>query len=221
MTEKKKNHKMTIIYEDKEFLVVDKPAKKLTIATNKEKVRTLYHEASEYVKKQHPQNKIFVVHRLDKDTSGIVVFAKNQKIKILLQNNWNKLVKKREYLAVVEGKVELKKQRLESYLHETKTLEVIVTNNKKDKLAITNYECLKTTKNNSLLKVNIETGRKNQIRAQLAYINHPIVGDKKYHSQTNNFNRLALHAKTLEFIHPVTKKIYTFETKTPAIFQNF
>lgn len=210
--------KMNIIYEDKEILVVNKEAKKLTIATQKEQERTLYHEAREYVKKQYPKNKIFIVHRLDKDTSGLVLFAKNEQKKISLQNNWSNV--KREYYAVVEGKMPKKKEVLKSYLVETKTLQVYSTKDKNiGKLAITEYEVLAETKAYSLLKINIKTGRKNQIRVALSDIGHPIVGDKKYGSKTNFLRRLALHAYLIEYKNPKDNKTYHFETPCPKEFE--
>lgn len=208
--------KLKIIYEDKELLVVEKESHLLTIATEKKESRTLYNEASTYVKKQYPKNKIFIVHRLDKDTSGIVIFAKNQDKKIKLQNNWANV--KREYLCIVEGKMPKQKDVLKSYLAETKTLDVYSTKDKvKGKLAITEYEVLQTNKKYSLLKVNIKTGRRNQIRVQLSDIGHPIIGDKKYASKTNPLKRLGLHANLIEYKE--NGKIIHFETKYPKEFE--
>lgn len=175
----------------------------------------MYHEASDYVKKQYPKNKVFIVHRLDKDTSGIVVFAKNENTKNKLQNTWNDC--KRGYIAIVEGNLKVKKDTIKSYLIETKSLDVYSTKDpKKGKLAITEYEVINENKNYSLLKINIKTGRRNQIRVQLSDINHPIIGDKKYHSKTNPINRLGLHANYLEF--KLDNKIYVFEAKYPKEF---
>lgn len=208
--------KMDIIYEDKELLVVNKEPNYLTIATDKEKYKTLYHEASMYVKKQHPKNKVFIVHRLDKDTSGIVVFAKNENKKRELQNNWEST--KREYYAIVSGKMQKQKDVLKSYLVEDKTLNVHSTKNPKlGKLAITEYEVMASDSAFSLLKINIKTGRKNQIRVQLSDINHPIVGDKKYGCKHNIMRRMALHAYLIEF--EIKGKKYKFETKMPKEFQ--
>lgn len=210
--------KMDIIYEDKELLVINKPSKKLTIATQKKEINTLYYEAREYIKKKNPKNKIFIVHRLDKDTSGIVLFCKNENLKKKLQDNWNSY--EREYLAIVDGVLKGKKT-LKNYLAETKSLDVYVTDDqKKGKLAITTYESIKTNKSYSLLKINIETGKRNQIRVQLANISHPICGDKKYHSKNNPLNRLGLHARYLKIIHPITKKEMIFKAKTPKVFKN-
>ncbi len=207
--------KLNIIHEDKEILVVEKEPHLLTIATEKRESRTLYNEASTYVKKQYPKNKVFIVHRLDKDTSGLVIFAKSQDKKISLQNNWSNV--KREYLCIVEGKMPSCKDTLKSYLAETKTLEVYSTKNKSiGKLAITEYEVLQTNGKYSLLRINIKTGRRNQIRVQLSDIGNPIVGDKKYGSTSNPLKRLALHANLIEYTEK--GKTYHFETKYPKDF---
>ncbi len=207
--------KLAIIYEDKNLLVINKESHLLTIATAKERERTLYHEASEYVKKQYPKNKVFIVHRLDKETSGLVVFAKSKEIQEQLQSTWEQT--KREYIAIVEGYLENKEQELKDYLYETKSLDVFVTKDpKKGKLAITKYKVLKEKNKYSLLEIEIKTGRRNQIRAQLSNIKHPIIGDKKYHSNTNPLKRLALHASKLEIL--LNNKKYTFEAKIPNEF---
>ena len=217
----KKNKKMDIIYEDKELLVINKPSGLLTIATEKEKFNTLYHQAREYVKKQNPKNKIFIVHRLDKDTSGIVVFSKNEKLKFALQNNWESVAKTREYMALLCGAPKIKKGTIKNYLKESKTLHVYNTKNNDGKLAITNYEVVNENKEYSLAKINILTGRKNQIRVAMSEIGCPIAGDKKYNAKKNPFRRLCLHASKLELIHPVTKKTYIFDTKYPVLFDKF
>lgn len=207
--------KMKIIYEDQNLLVIDKEPHQLTIATQKHEQNTLYNEASTYIKKQYPKNKIFIVHRLDKDTSGLIVFAKNQDIKNYLQNNWSQV--KREYICIVEGQMPKKKDILKSYLAESKTFQVYSTKDKtKGKLAITEYEVLQTNKKYSLLKIKIKTGRKNQIRVQLADINHPILGDKKYNSSSLKKDRLYLHANLLEF--KIKDKSYHFISEYPKTF---
>lgn len=211
--------KLDIIYEDKNIIAINKPAGIFTISTPKEKVKTLFYEVSDYVKKSNPKAKIFIVHRLDKDTSGVVLFAKSQDIKYKYQNNWDDIVLRRNYVAVVEGRMEKKKDTLKSYLKETKTLLVYSSNDSKNgKLAITNYEVLKETKRYSYLDINIKTGRKNQIRVQLSDINHPILGDKKYGKAKSPLNRMALHANVLELINPVTKRKMEFVAKIPKVF---
>src|SRR5574344_852415 len=209
--------KMDIVYEDKELLVVNKPAHLLTIATKNEQDRTLYHEAREYINKKN--QKLFIVHRLDKDTSGIVVFAKNEILKRALQENWNK-ISKREYIAVLEGKIEQNKGVIKSYLAENKGFEVYETDASHGKIAITNYEVMNKNKAFTLVKINIKTGRKNQIRCQMAGINHPVVGDKKYPCHSDPFKRLGLHAYKLNLINPLTKKEYEFISPYPKIFDN-
>lgn len=210
-----KNKKMDIIYEDKELLVINKPSGLLTIATEKEKFSTLYHEAREYVKKQNPKNKIFIVHRLDKDTSGIVVFAKNEKLKKELQNHWNAFAFKREYLAIVEGNMQKNTDTLKSYLIENKMHQVYSSN--RGDLAITHYEVLAKTKSYSLLKITIDTGRKNQIRVQLSELGYPIVGDKKYGCTKNPMGRMGLHASRLGL--KIKNKECIWKSKIPKEFK--
>lgn len=194
--------KLNILYEDKYLIIVYKRHGLLTISRDNHNDLNLYDEVKEYEKKKNPKNKIFIVHRLDKDTSGLVVFAKNEKIKYALQNNWDKVIRK--YYAVVEKEV-LENKTLINYLQESKTGEVFVTNNKVvGKKSITKYEVLSKNNKCSLLDIEIKTGRKNQIRVQLAYILHPIIGDKKYGNTKNK--ELLLQAYYLKFNHPVDNK---------------
>ena len=211
--------KLNIIYEDKEILVVNKESGLLTVSTEKEKERTLFHEVYTYLKQKNKNNKVFIVHRLDKDTSGIVLFAKNERLKNLFQDNWDSLVKNRGYIAIVEGVLDKKKDTIKSYLKETETLYVYSSLKPQDgKLAITKYNVVKEIKNYSLLDIRILTGRKNQIRVHLNDLSHPIAGDKKYGAKTNPIKRLALHANILEIMHPITKKVLYFETDVPNSF---
>ena len=194
--------KLNILYEDKYLIIVYKRHGLLTISRDNHNDLNLYDEVKEYEKKKNPKNKIFIVHRLDKDTSGLVVFAKNEKIKYTLQNNWDKVIRK--YYAVVEKEV-LENKTLINYLQESKTGEVFVTNNKVvGKKSITKYEVLSKNNKCSLLDIEIKTGRKNQIRVQLAYILHPIIGDKKYGKTKNK--EMLLQAYYLKFNHPVDNK---------------
>ncbi|MEG2322260.1 MAG: RNA pseudouridine synthase, partial [Bacilli bacterium] len=209
---------LDIIYEDKDIIVVNKPYGLLSISTNNENDETMYRKVSDYIKKDDPHNKIFVIHRLDKETSGLIMFAKNAKIKELLQASWNELVIKRTYLAIVEGKLE--SGTIKSYLKENKALMVYSTNNTSEgKLAITNYKMLKQSTNYTWLEVEIETGRKNQIRVHMSDLGHPIVGDMKYGSKTNPYNRLCLHAYSLIITNPYTKKPMKFIAKPIDIFR--
>lgn len=222
-TKTKKQLPFTILYEDNFILVVDKPSNLLTIATKKEKEKTLYHYVREYVKSSNKKNKIFIVHRLDKDTSGVVLFAKDLETKNEFQKNWNSYVKKREYIAIVHGILEKKSGRLVSQLLETKTNFVYVTDKKEGKEAITNYEVIKENGLYSMLKVDIETGRKNQIRVQLSHINHAIVGDKKYqmNEDRKDVSRLYLHASKLQIFYKKKRSIVTFESPLPDSFHKF
>lgn len=209
---------LDILYEDSELIVVNKKSGLLTIATDKERERTLYHLVMNYLKDINSKNKIYVVHRLDRDTSGIVVFAKNEKIKTLLQNNWNEIVTIRRYVALTEGAKPNNSGTIKSYLKENKNKMVYSTNQKDGKLAITHYKKIKENKKYTLLDIDLETGRKNQIRVHLNDIGLNIVGDKKYGYQTDPIRRLCLHAYILEFTHPITKKVMHFETSIPPIF---
>lgn len=205
-----KKEKLDILYEDKFLVAVNKKSGLLTIANDKEKERTLYHEVREYLRKKN--NKVFIIHRLDKDTSGIVIFAKSEKIKKIMQNNWASV--KRNYLALVHGILKNKKGTIKNYLKETKTLYVYNSKEKTKDYAITEYEVINEYNNISLLSINILTGKKNQIRVALNSINHPILGDRKY-GKKDGMRNLCLHANRLEFIHPVTKKVIVLESKIP------
>ena len=211
-----KKDKLNIIYEDKDIIVINKPTHLLTISTENEKERTLFHKVYLYLKKKNKNNKVFVVHRLDKDTSGLIVFAKSEIVKKKLQNNWDKSI--RNYVAVVNGNILKEKDTLRSYLKETKTLLVYSTNDKSGDLAITSYQKIMSNKEYSLLSINIKTGRKNQIRVQLNDIGHSIVGDKKYGIKKDPLRRLCLHANYLEFNHPITDKRMSFDIDIPNTF---
>ncbi len=210
---------LKIIYEDDEILAIDKPSGLLSVATDKEKTVTAYRLATDYVKRNDPKKRLFVVHRIDKDTSGVLMFTKNETLKNALQDNWNKLVQTREYLALVEGKVEKEEDTIKSWLLETRTNLMYSSNHKGDgQMAITHYKVIEKNEDYSLLRVLIDTGRKNQIRVHLKELGHMVVGDDKYHSEKNPINRLGLHAKKLVFLHPFTNKKVTLISDTPYIF---
>ncbi len=210
-----KIHTIDIVYEDANYLVVKKPSGMLTISTEKEKNRTLYHTVREYIHSKKNHEKIFIVHRLDRETSGIVLFCKNEELRNKIQENWDSVAIRREYVAVVSGILEKKKDRLISYLKENKLNVVYSTKDKTGKEAITNYEVIKENKN-SLLKIRIETGRKNQIRVQLNDIGYPIIGDKKYGNRKGK--KLLLCATRLDIKDPRTNEILSFEIKIPREF---
>ncbi len=208
-----------VVFEDDQIIVVNKPSGLLTIATNKEKDKTLYHIVSDYLKSKDKNAKVFIVHRLDKDTSGVVVLAKNEKIKNQLQENWNEYVTLREYVAVVHGRLKNEEGRVVQSLKETKTNLVYVTKKGDGKEAITNYKVIKESDNYSLVSIEIETGRKNQIRVAMSTLGNPIVGDKKYSTIKDGESRLYLHANRLKMYYPVIKKDILFEIANPSEFK--
>lgn len=210
---KYKTSNLDIIYEDNNIIVIDKPSGLLTISNEKEKVKTLYHYVLEYLKKK--KQKVFIIHRLDKDTSGIVIFAKNEKIKKLYQDNWNDLVIKRGYIAVVCGKTK-DKDTIKSYLKENSNM--MVYSSKDGKLAITHYQKLKSNNKYTMLQVYIDTGRKNQIRVHMKENGTPIIGDKKYGCKDNSLKRLGLHSNILIIKNPINNNILKFSSNYPKEF---
>jgi tRNA pseudouridine32 synthase/23S rRNA pseudouridine746 synthase/23S rRNA pseudouridine1911/1915/1917 synthase len=211
---------LTIIHEDRDILVVNKPAGLLTMATDSEKERTAYFAATDYIRKGAAKSKlrIFIVHRLDRDTSGVLVFAKNEEAKRFLQEHWEETQK--EYLAIVHGHCSEKSGTVNSYLIESSALKVYSTNDRvKGKAASTSYRVLKEVEGFSLLAVTPHTGRKNQIRVHLADLGHPIIGDKKYGVEKDGHKKLALHAARLTFTHPFRKELCTFFAAPPSWFQ--
>lgn len=215
--QKQTNSGITILYEDSNILVVEKEAGLLTIGTTKEKENTLYHRLSEYLKSKKKSAKLFVIHRLDRDTSGIVLFAKKESIQQLYQKSWSEIVLQRGYYALVEGHLEKKKDTVSVFLEENKQYKVYVS--KSGKKAITSYQVLKEGNTYSLLKINLQTGRKNQIRATMEYLGTPVVGDFKYGAKQNPLQRLGLHAYLLQFKDPISQQIRTFELPLPQQFQ--
>lgn len=208
-----------ILFEDEHLIVVNKPAKLLSVANEKEKTRTAYHMVTDYVKSQHIDNRIYVLHRLDRDTSGVLMFARDPETKELFQSRWNEIVTRRGYKALVEGTPRPERDTIRSYLVETKTHMIFSGDpGPGAREAITNYEVVKTGGGYSLLDISIDTGRKNQIRVHMKELGCPIAGDKQYGARTNPIGRLCLHANELSFKHPVTGKPVTFIAKTPRDF---
>lgn len=215
-----KQKDMQILYEDLDLIVINKPAGLLSIATDHEKELTAYHFLTDYVRRSDPKGRVLIVHRLDRDTSGVLIFAKNERMKLALQDHWGDLVSHRGYVAVVEGQLKEKSGRVRSWLRETKTLLMYSSNKAGDGLeAITNYQVLNQAKDYSLLNIQLETGRKNQIRVHMKDLGHPVVGDSKYGAKTNPLKRLGLHANKLEFTHPFSNQLMCFETEIPPAFK--
>ncbi|MGH7833805.1 MAG: RluA family pseudouridine synthase [Candidatus Binatia bacterium] len=210
---------IVILHEDRDILVVDKPAGLLTIGTDTDKTRTAYFVLTDYIRKGYSKsrNRIFIVHRLDRETSGIIVFAKNVQAKLRLQGQWRETEKK--YLAIVHGRCEKTSGTITTYLAENKAHVVYSTpDTKEGRLARTAYRVLKQTKDFALLEVRLLTGRKHQIRVHLAGIGHAVVGDNKYGQENRARPRLALHARSIAFKHPFSGEQLTFQTELPAYF---
>ncbi len=210
---------LVVLYEDKDILVVDKPAGLLTVATEREKSRTAHSLLTDYIRKGcgRSQKRAFVVHRLDRETSGVLIFAKNEEAMLRLKDQWKQTEKK--YLAVVHGKCEKSSETITTYLAEDNAYNVYsTTDSTKGRLSQTVYKVLRVTKGLSLLEVVLLTGRKNQIRVHLAGIGHPIVGDTKYGNEDDSQPRMALHARLISFRHPFSGERLTFESEVPAFF---
>ncbi|SPF38177.1 Pseudouridine synthase [Candidatus Desulfosporosinus infrequens] len=212
---------LNIVFEDPFIIIIEKQAGLLSIATATEKEQTAYSILSEHVKKRDPKNKIFVLHRLDRDTSGVMMFAKSEKVQQLLQNAWKETVLERSYIAVVEGTVTQEQGTITSWLTESKAFVMYSSRTPNDgQKAVTHYKVLNKNKHYSLMEVNLETGRKNQIRVHMKDIGHSVIGDKKYGATKHPIGRLGLHARLLVFKHPITGEEVRYETDIPKEFLN-
>lgn len=211
---------LAILHEDDDLIVVEKEAGLLSISSPREVGElTAYRQLTEHVRRENPKNRIFVVHRLDRDTSGVMMFAKSERIQQALQTNWQEAVKERAYIALVEGSVKKPEGTISSWLKESKTLKMYSSPYPGDgQHAVTHYKRLQANGSFSLLEVRLATGRKNQIRVHMQDIGHPIVGDKKYGSRSKAIGRLGLHACVLEFEHPGTGERLRFESPIPKAF---
>ena len=219
-TTKKQEYKqlrgLKIIYEDNALVIINKEAGLLAIATDKEKRETAYSIVSEYLKDSNPKSRVFVLHRLDRETSGLMMFAKNEEVQEMMQKNWDDIILTRSYIAVIEGTLSPEGGSIVSWLTEDKNYKMYssFTDNGGQK-AITHYRTLKTNDHFSLIELNLETGRKNQIRVHLQHVGHPIIGDKKYGSRASLIKRVALHANELVFVHPITRETLQFKSGIP------
>ncbi|MBK5275423.1 MAG: RluA family pseudouridine synthase [Desulfuromonadales bacterium] len=210
---------VALLYEDADIIVVDKPGGLLTMGTERDKSRTVHSILNDYVRKGNPKsrNRVYIVHRLDRDTSGILLFAKSEQAKLFLQSDWDNTTK--IYLTVVFGHLDPPQGTISSYLAENAALNVYSTPDpNKGKLSQTTYTLLKELKGLSLLQIHLLTGRKHQIRVHLAEKGHPVVGDRKYGQGHTSYANLALHARSITFTHPVNGKRLHFETQVPALF---
>jgi 23S rRNA pseudouridine1911/1915/1917 synthase len=210
---------LKIVFEDAHLIVIEKRAGLLSIATDLEKEKTAYSLLSDHVKKSNPRNRIFVVHRLDRETSGLMMFAKSQDVQQKLQDAWPEAVMERTYIAVVDGQVTEPKGTITSWLTESKSLIMRSSSTPNEgQKAVTHYRVAQSSRLHSLLELNLETGRKNQIRVHMQDLGHSIVGDKKYGAASDPLHRLALHARVLAFRHPITAASLRFESPMPPEF---
>lgn len=211
-----------ILHEDRDIIVVDKSPGFLTMSTEREKERTAYSNLTDYVRKGNPKSweRVFIVHRLDREVSGILVFARTEEAKATLQEQWPTV--KKQYLALVHGSPSKPEGAFTSYLMESGVHSVKSTRDKsRGKLSETEYKVLGYSKGVSLLEINLVTGRKHQIRVHLSENNLPILGDKKYGGEPDGERRLALHAKSIAFDHPYNGKPCFFETRIPHLFSRY
>lgn len=211
---------LTILHEDRDLLVVDKQSGLLTVSTDKVRENTAYYLLTNYVRKgnQKSRRRVYVVHRLDRDTSGIIVFAKTPHAKRYLQQEWQRFQK--TYVAVVRGKLPEKQGVITSYLAETAAHKMYSVNHPAaGKLAKTGYRVVKESRTYSLLEIELLTGRKNQIRVHLSEKGYPVAGDTKYGVMEKGIKRLALHAASLSIVHPYSMEEMTFTAEVPAYFK--
>jgi tRNA pseudouridine32 synthase/23S rRNA pseudouridine746 synthase/23S rRNA pseudouridine1911/1915/1917 synthase len=210
---------LSILYEDKDIIVVEKPGGLLTIGTDRDKTRTVHTILNEYVRKGNPhsRNRVYIVHRLDRETSGVLILAKNEAAKIFLQEHWQETDK--HYITIVNGSLAEKTGTISSYLTENKAFTVYSTpDTSLGKLSHTEYTVIKETKGLSLLNIHLLTGRKHQIRVHLSEKGHSVVGDRKYGKENDTGGTLALHARSITFSHPISGRRMTFETGIPDYF---
>lgn len=210
---------LTILHEDRDIIIVEKPGGLLTMGTERDKSRTAHTILNEYVRKGDPRsrNRVYIVHRLDRETSGLLIFAKSEAAKKQLQDQWQETEKR--YLTIVHGALAQKSGTISSYLVENSAFTVYSTPDQTaGKLSLTEYTVLKETKGLSLLEIHLLTGRKHQIRVHLSEKGHPVVGDKKYGPGNDPYGTLALHARSLSFTHPVNGRRMFFETGIPEFF---
>ena len=214
------NPRLKIVYEDDDIIVVNKGYGLLSMGTDKIKDGTAYSLLRDYVMRKDPRNKLFIVHRLDRDTSGLMMFAKTMAAKETMQHNWNNMVLERRYVAVVtNGPLEPAEGEIRSYLAENSAHEVYSTDDpSKGQLAVTYYKTIRSRGLYSMVELSLATGRKNQIRVHMKDAGHPISGDRRYGSGPSPIHRLALHAQTLRFVHPVTRRDMNFTCPLPPGF---
>lgn len=207
-----------VLYEDRRLLVIEKPAGLLSMASDREKLRTAYRMATDYLRRSQPKGRLFIVHRLDRDTSGVLLFAKDEQTKRAYQDRWDSLVRRRGYLAVAEGRPPSQRGTIRTLLRENAAHRVYSVRSG-GKEAITHYATLCAGPNYTLLEVDIRTGRKNQIRAHLSELGCPVAGDRDYGAATDPLGRLCLHAHELALTDPFTGEQRLFRAAAPKAFR--
>lgn len=212
--------RVKLVYEDDDVIVINKGYGILSVRTNPMKrEECAYDIVRDYIKDVNPRNRLYVVHRLDRDTSGLMMFTKTEESQQVLRHNWNNMILERLYVAVLEGYLEEDKGYVKSRLAENSQFVVYSTDVPGEgRLAVTHYEVMERGHGYTLAQFSLDTGRKNQIRVHASDLGHPIAGDRKYGASTSPIHRLALHAMTLRFAHPVTRKDMNFQTPIPAAF---
>lgn len=212
--------RVKLVYEDDDVIVINKGYGILSVRTNPMKrEECAYDIVRDYIKEVNPRNRLYVVHRLDRDTSGLMMFTKTEESQQVLRHNWNNMILERLYVAVLEGYLEEDKGYVKSRLAENSQFVVYSTDVPGEgRLAVTHYEVMERGHGYTLAQFSLDTGRKNQIRVHASDLGHPIAGDRKYGASTSPIHRLALHAMTLRFAHPVTRKDMNFQTPIPAAF---
>lgn len=210
-----------ILYEDGRLIAVNKPAGLLSVGNERERMKTAYRKVSDYVKSKDINAKIFVVHRLDRETSGVLIFARDPDTQRAFQEHWNDIVTRRGYYAVVEGVPKPPEDTVVSHLIETATHLVFSGQpGLNSRRAVTHYRTVAAGHGYALLDVAIDTGRKNQIRVHMQDMGHPVAGDRQYGARTNPLGRLCLHACELSLTDPVTGKALSFVARMPREFMN-
>ena len=220
------DRELELVYEDDFILVVNKPSGMLTISTGRKEEQTAYRILTDYVRsrsggRRGSQPRVFIVHRLDRDTSGLLVLANNEEVKYALQDSWNDSVLERKYVALVEGTPSKAQGTVTSWLTEDPSTMKVFSSpfDNGGRKAVTHYRVRSSSGAYSLIEFELETGRKNQIRVHACVLGHPVAGDRKYGARTNPVGRLALHASTLVFRHPVTGKVFSFKSPAPNSFR--
>ena len=215
-----RHNMMKILYEDAHIIVIEKKEGLLSVSTERQKERTAQHILNEYVKRQNRGNRVFVVHRLDRETSGIMMYAKDERTQHTLRDNWQDIVYDRRYVAIVGGEMENDQGTVRSWLTDHTFYVSSSPTDDGGRLSVTHYRTIKRANGFSLVELQLETGRKNQIRVHMQELGHPVIGDERYGSEVNPLNRLALHAFKLCFYHPVTGERMEFETPYPSNFKS-